>query len=414
MNIIEQTFQRIEYEKFLLNRYRKIPAETEKILQDKLHRYKYRIDVRNYFSRLSLLKREASEVDEHSSYAKQYGVRGVRKFFSTNGEVIYRIPVLSFPGDDWRSHFTNCYLIVGKQVVLIDCGTTFSEKGFEEGMGVVRNFYGEDIGTEDIDSIIITHGHVDHFAGLSFLYPKCNADIMVHEMDAEAVEEVGARHRMVHHAIKEFLQQSGMPEARIKKLVDLHRMFKADLKGVPVTQRLSDGDRIINDYEIIHTPGHCPGAICIKVGDVMFLGDHILNEITPHQSPKFYMKGMGLIHYIPSLLKVYANTRDVCIGLPAHNDAVPSIKTRTLEIIDMHHERLGSLLMLLTEPKNIYDLTNQYFSEIEGRELKGYDYMLAVEEIGAHLEYLVETLKCVEVTTDRHDKKGVFLFRKSA
>ena len=162
MNLVERAFQKIEYNKFVIGKYEEIPEDEDRELHDILHKYKYRVASRDYFMRLSLLKHESSTKNELSYYAKKFGIRGVRKIHVSNGEIIYRIPVFCFPGGDFLSHYTNCYLIIGKQVTLVDCAAPNSEKSMEEGFNVVRNFYGESVKIEDIDNVIITHAHVDH------------------------------------------------------------------------------------------------------------------------------------------------------------------------------------------------------------------------------------------------------------
>jgi len=412
MHSIELAFQKIEYDKFVLRNYKAIPEDIEQELQNNLKKFKYRTDIRENYLRLSLLKKELPISNEHSFYVKKFGVRGVRKIYASNGEAIYCIPVFCFPMGSWLSHYTNCYLIIGNEITLIDTGSMTSETSFKEGLRVVRGFYGENIHIENINNIIITHGHIDHFGGLSFLHPKSKAKIMVHEKDVDAIMDVETRYLKVHQTIKIFLHQAGIPEEMREMMIKMHKGFKNILKSYPVSKTLKDGDLIINNYEIIHTPGHCPGSICIKNGDVMFLGDHILMGITPHQFPKLYMHGMGLIHYIPSLLKICARVQNVRLGLPAHNEKISKIKERALEIIDSHHERLGNLIALLEKPKNLYDISSQYFSEIEGKDLEGYDKMLAIEEIAAHLEYLVETLNCVRIINpESSNQKSIPLYQ---
>ena len=125
------------------------------------------------------------------------------------------------------------------------------------------------------------------------------------------------------------------------------------------------------------------------------------------------MEGMGLIYYLPSLLKVCSRSADVRLGLPAHQHEISDIKGRALEIVYAHHERLSDLLSLLESPVNLYDLSDRYFSEVEGKELKGYDRVLAIEEISAHVEYLIENLNCAEIVNplDR-EKGGVLLYQR--
>ncbi|MBU1006909.1 MAG: MBL fold metallo-hydrolase, partial [Candidatus Omnitrophica bacterium] len=53
------------------------------------------------------------------------------------------------------------------------------------------------------------------------------------------------------------------------------------LKTKPASRLLEDGD-ILNigrySLEVIHTPGHTPGSICLKGKDVIFTGDTLFCE----------------------------------------------------------------------------------------------------------------------------------------
>ncbi len=162
MHIVEKTFQEIEYKKLVLEKYDTIPEDADKRLHEVLQEYKYRINARDFFLRLSLLKNELPEKKEHSYYAKKFGIRGVKKIQISNGEVVYRIPVVCWDISSFQFHSTNCYLIIGKKITLIDCASPYSEQSFIEGFNVVRKFYGESIRIEDIDNLILTHAHVDH------------------------------------------------------------------------------------------------------------------------------------------------------------------------------------------------------------------------------------------------------------
>lgn len=69
-------------------------------------------------------------------------------------------------GDAFGSggRFNTCFHVAGRRVnVLIDCGA--SSLPALKSQGVSRN---------DIDLVLITHFHGDHFAGLPFLLPMHN------------------------------------------------------------------------------------------------------------------------------------------------------------------------------------------------------------------------------------------------
>jgi glyoxylase-like metal-dependent hydrolase (beta-lactamase superfamily II) len=403
MHIIDETFCRLEYDKFVLHRFEQIPPEREKELQDLIQAHGERGERRQHHKRLAVLKSESSRMTDRSYYAEVYGVGGVKRYGASSGHTVYAMPVLSFRMSPVRGHYTNCYLVLGREATLIDCGTGESERHLEDGFRVVREFYGEEVSLEDVKNVVVTHAHIDHFGGLSFLYPRCKPSVYVHEDDVHSVENIQEVLSQTTETIARFLSMAGLEPPDLTELRAMYVTSKMSAAGVPVSHPVRDGARVIEDFEIVHVPGHCSGQINILVGDVVFLGDHILTDITPHQFPRFYMKGMGLVHYIPSLLKISSRCQKIRLGLAGHNEPIYDVRERAMEIINAHHVRLADILSLLDRPKTLHELTTEYFTEIEGKPLTGYERILALEEIQAHMEYLEGAMDYLEIVRTEGD-----------
>mgnify|MGYP005847537447 CR=1 FL=1 len=134
---------------------------------------------------------------------------------------------------------SNCYIVGNNsQGAVIDPGVPV-----DEIMKAVA-----ETGLE-IKYIIMTHAHLDHICSVDKLKEITGAKVMVHEADAPALPD-------------SWLNGSA--------LFGLKSTFKeADVL-------LKDGDIIDVEglkLEIIHTPGHTPGGICIKAENNVFTGD---------------------------------------------------------------------------------------------------------------------------------------------
>jgi hypothetical protein len=161
-----------------------------------------------------------------------------------------------------------------------------------------------------------------------------------------------------------------------------------------------DGQEIINGYKVHHTPGHTPGHICIGCGPFLFLGDHILSVTTPHQVPKSLWNGGGLEVYLGSLAK--AANLGFTFGLPAHEEEIDSVSRRAREIELFHYRRLDELCELCNKEKSLYELTKDYYRQHQELiqnssidELGTVDFIMALEEIKAHVENLVENQRII-------------------
>ena len=90
-----------------------------------------------------------------------------------------------------------------------------------------------------VEYIILTHGHGDHICRVPEIKSKTNAKIVAHVNEEEV-------------------------------LIDRNKNLSAQLPG-PLVE--FDADEYVQEGDVIHTPGHTKGGMCIKVGEHIFTGD---------------------------------------------------------------------------------------------------------------------------------------------
>lgn len=125
---------------------------------------------------------------------------------------------------------TNCYMIYQedtKAAVVIDPSD-------EAVLAAARI---EALGL-DVKAVLLTHGHFDHSGEAAMIADKAGAPVWMHPADRE------------------------LPSWLIH--------------GLPETHDLADGADLDFDglrFSVIHTPGHTPGSVCFRCGDMLFAGD---------------------------------------------------------------------------------------------------------------------------------------------
>ncbi len=127
------------------------------------------------------------------------------------------------------SFSSNVYLVKAKKITLIDVGV--------EPENLLENLKKE-IALEKLALIILTHSHPDHTLALPSLLKVTKSKVAIHKQE---------------------LKSLSIPKIKPDIL----------LKG---GERLNLGDFSL---EVIHTPGHTPGSICLYQDGILFSGDTI-------------------------------------------------------------------------------------------------------------------------------------------
>jgi hydroxyacylglutathione hydrolase len=101
----------------------------------------------------------------------------------------------------------------------------------------------------NVKAILLTHTDVDHIAGLQVLLDTFGPiPVAVHEAERATVAE-------------------GKP---------LRREWGVKVAPVPTIDGLAEGETYRAgslEFEVLHTPGHSPGGVTLKIGDIVFTGD---------------------------------------------------------------------------------------------------------------------------------------------
>jgi glyoxylase-like metal-dependent hydrolase (beta-lactamase superfamily II) len=254
-------------------------------------------------------------------------------------EIAPGIYQLKVPIPDNALGHLNCYLIEGKDGwLLIDTGwyTVEAFDSLQKGL--------KDLGltTTDISTMIITHIHPDHF-GLAGKIKQVSprTKLLTHQWEADMIESRYIKLTNLIDKMSVMLQSHGVPSLD-RSALESASMPALQFVTVTFPDRILYGGEIIStgvyDLEVIWTPGHSPGHVCLyePKNRFLFSGDHILPSITPNISYHVQSGGNPLGDYIGALHKL--QNMPVAKVLPAHEDIFSGLRNRIEQII-VHHDR---------------------------------------------------------------------------
>ena len=146
-------------------------------------------------------------------------------------------------------NYSNAYIVEFEDhLIIIDTGMDKKAKELIEAI--------EKTGKEP-RTVLLTHAHLDHIAGLAKLKEKYpNIKVVVSEEERAAVE---GKEYLLPKGIKGFFFRLGMPF--MYKSVNVDETLKEEYE----------------QFKVIKAPGHTKGSVCFLLDKLLFCGDLIVN-----------------------------------------------------------------------------------------------------------------------------------------
>ena len=307
-------------------------------------------------------------------------------------EIVPGIHLLKVPIPDNPLGYLNSYLVKADEgCLLVDTGWNT-----DEAFGSLARQLGEEgVSFTDLKYIAITHVHPDHYGLVGRLKQHTKAELVIHEIERSFLESRYVRYENLLDEMDQWLRINGVPEADRPQLqrasLAVLGLVWVAMPDHPVRggEHLKVGDF---DFEVIWTPGHSPGHICLyeRARRVLMSGDHVLPVITPNVSMHSQSMGNPLADYVDSLRAVEALPADVI--LPAHEHVFHDLPKRIKEIHEHHAERKRHIVEAFAgEPKTGYQIAATIPWETMGvawPDLAPLHKRSAVTETLAHLELM--------------------------
>lgn len=298
---------------------------------------------------------------------------------------LYRIPV-RLVGNPLKN--LNSYVIKGEgRNLLIDTGFNQAEC-LEDLTNGIRKLA---LDMEKTD-IFLTHFHADHTGLVSYIAsPK--SGIYIGAADVDLFKAQNEETEAYWDTIKKLFMKTGFPEGEYQKAIKAN---PAKNLGTPKKFEcipLEDNDIItIGGLKLrcIHTPGH----LCLyhEKDQVMFLGDHVLFDITPNITMRI-PPANPLKEYMESLIKIKSFA--VKLALPGHRENPETLPERVEELLAHHKERLEEVQHIVAADPGVsgYTVASKMKWSIRSKNWEDFpasQKWFAVAEAAAHLDYLVD------------------------
>jgi glyoxylase-like metal-dependent hydrolase (beta-lactamase superfamily II) len=280
----------------------------------------------------------------------------------------------------------NMYVIAGDPLTLVDTGIGTPEAlaALEAGLAA------HGLALAGVRQVVLTHKHADHIGLAADIRDRSGATVYIHEDDWPGIAQLDERHGEHPQLVHRRLVAAGTPPeviAGLAKFVGQGPRFARQTSA----EKMVDGDTFEIDgclLEVIHTPGHTQGSVCLRYGKYLFSGDTVLPGISPNIGAGEMRRTGMMRRFLHSLDRLAACQADDLVVLPGHGAPFSNLAERCAELRGHHARREERILNVLAEKGDrlsIYEIAQGLW-----HKLPGYHIVLATAEVNAHLEKLVE------------------------
>jgi glyoxylase-like metal-dependent hydrolase (beta-lactamase superfamily II) len=303
----------------------------------------------------------------------------------------------------------NCYLVEDEPLTLVDTGPNSgtSLTALEAALGE----HGRR--AEDLQRIVITHQHIDHFGLVAILADRSGAEVCAFDRLAPWLARFGQAMEAEDAFAEAIMLRHGIPEDVVIVLRAVTRQFRAWGASATVTTPLADGDTLAfagRAWRVHHRPGHSPSDTVFhdEGSGELIGGDHLIKHISSNPLISLPLEGgsgdpaqrpKALVAYLASLRATRA--MDLEVVLAGHGDPVDDHRALIDERLHLHARRAQKLHDLVIErPRTAHELAQELWGNVAVTQA-----YLTLSEILGHIDLLLDDGRIVE-----HEDDGVVHF----
>lgn len=300
----------------------------------------------------------------------------------------------------------NAYLIEDDPLTLIDSGPN-SGKALDE---LEQALAARGHGIEDIELLIVTHQHIDHFGLAAILARRSGAQVAALEGLAPYLRDFSTSTELDDRFAQEIMLRHGIPADVVIALRAVSASFRAWGSAVEVTRPLHDGEELrLRDrtLRVLHRPGHSPSDTVFldESRSILLAADHLIAHISsnpllarPLDAEPDYdgPRSRALVDYIASLQRTRA--LELSLVLPGHgapiSDHVALIDAR----FRMHHRRAERIHGLIAaQPRTAHEIAVELWGNVAVTQA-----FLTISEVLGHIDLLLDEGR----VTEREDSEA--------
>jgi glyoxylase-like metal-dependent hydrolase (beta-lactamase superfamily II) len=309
----------------------------------------------------------------------------------------------------------NAYLIEDSPLTLVDSGPN-SAKALDE---LEQALAARGHAVEDIELLVVTHQHMDHFGLAAILARRSGAEVAALEGLAPFLASYGHQTDLEDQFAERLMLRHGIPPEIVTALRAVSAGFRAWGSAVEVTRPLADGAELrLRDrtLRVLHRPGHSPSDTVFlddrsEIGQpsILLAADHLIAHISsnpllarPLDADEEYdgPRPRALITYMNSLEKTRA--MELSLVLPGHGRPITDHVALIDERFRLHQRRAEKMRRLIaSQPRTAHEIAQELWGNVAVTQA-----YLTLSEVLGHVDLLLRDGQVVE-----DERDGVVRFR---
>lgn len=280
------------------------------------------------------------------------------------------------------------YLLLGDPLTLVDTGVNWPP-GRER---LVAELAEVGVRLADIEQIVISHSHLDHFGLARTCQVAGGATVLAHPAACAKLADLQGYVQEALSWSATILVQAGLPAEKHGWVRAFYGIIPRMAEEVVVDRCLNEGQTLHaggSEWEVYFFPGHSGDLIGLyRPADALLLGsDHLLGHISSNallEPPRAdaSCRRLPLIEYWRSLDRLESLTiRQI---LPGHGTVITDVSGLLAERRRRRDRRLADIAgFVATTPRTVWEIAQALFPS-----MTEVDIFLAISEVIGHLDIL--------------------------